>query len=98
MPAIMIVDVKEVWDKEAYAEYVRLVPQTVAKFGGRYLARGGAAENVAGDWIPGRVVLIEFDSKLQFDSWWNSPEYAAAKPLREKSARVDAIVVEGLSS
>jgi uncharacterized protein (DUF1330 family) len=32
----------------------------------------------------------------KYEAWWNSPEYRAVAPLREKSARVNAVVVEGL--
>jgi uncharacterized protein (DUF1330 family) len=42
------------------AAYGRQVPQTVAKYGGRYLVRGGAAEVVEGAWRPTYMVVLEF--------------------------------------
>ena len=32
-----------VTDPEAFAEYGKLVPDTIAQYGGRYLVRGGTA-------------------------------------------------------
>lgn len=37
---------------------------------------------------------IEAIDKFQF--WLNSPEYRMIAPLREQSAKVNAIVVEGI--
>ena len=96
MAVYMIVEAKTVMDKEGYGEYVRRVPQIVEKFGGKYLARGGKTRVVAGDWAPQRVIIIEFESIDRFNAWWNSPEYRAVAPLREKSALTNAIVVEGV--
>jgi uncharacterized protein (DUF1330 family) len=43
MAAYVIVNVK-IHDSEAYREYVRFAPPTVAAYGGRYLARAGHTE------------------------------------------------------
>ena len=50
MPVYMIVEATEVTDKKKYSEYIKKVPPTIEKFGGTYLARGGAVTVVAGDW------------------------------------------------
>jgi uncharacterized protein (DUF1330 family) len=54
MPAYVIVNIK-VHDADAYREYVRLAPPTVAGYGGRYLARAGHTEVLEGDWTPSRL-------------------------------------------
>jgi uncharacterized protein (DUF1330 family) len=91
----MIVEAKEVTDKTKYGEYIRQVPRTIEKFDGRYLARGGQVTVVSGDWNPNRLIIVEFASMDKFQAWWRSPEYRAVAPLREQSAKVNAIVVEG---
>lgn len=96
MPVYMIVEAKEVMDKKKYGEYIRKVPQTIEKFGGKYLARGGQATVVSGDWKPARIIMVRFDSMEKFQTWWSSSEYRAIAPLRELSAKTNAIVVEGL--
>jgi len=97
MSVYMIVEAKEVMDPKGYGEYIQKVPQTIAKFGGKYLVRGGSVTVLSGDWDPSRVIIVEFESKEKFQSWWNSPEYRAVAPLRERSARMNAVVIEGLS-
>lgn len=94
MTAYVIVDI-EVLDKAAYAEYVALAPATVSAYGGRYLARGGRTEKLEGDWTPGRLVILEFESLDRAKQWLNSPEYAPVKPLRHKAARSNMVVIEG---
>lgn len=61
MPAYLLVNI-QITDPQRYAEYVKVVPPTIARFGGRYLARGGRAERLEGGWEPRRVVLLEFPS------------------------------------
>ena len=96
MSVYMIIEAKEVVDKQKYSEYVRKVPSTIEKFGGKYLARGGHVTVVSGDWNPARLIVVEFTSMEKFNAWWRSPEYQAVAPLREQSAKANAIVVNGV--
>lgn len=91
----MIIEAKEVWDQEQYSEYTKRVPQTIAQFGGKYLARGGQITVAFGDWCPTRLIIVEFASMDKYLAWWNSTEYKAIAPLRERSAKTNAVVVEG---
>ena len=95
MSVYMIIDV-EVVDREAYARYVEKVPATVEKYDGRYLARGGKVKVLSGDWNPQRIILLEFPSAEHLRRWLTSPEYAPLGAIREKSAKANAVVVEGL--
>lgn len=98
MPVYMVIEAKEVMDKNKYIEYIKQVPPIVEKFGGKYLARGGKVTVVSGDWNPARVIIIEFASTDKFNAWWNSPEYRLVAPLREQSAKVNAVIIEGAES
>ncbi|HNX81440.1 MAG TPA: DUF1330 domain-containing protein [Candidatus Omnitrophota bacterium] len=97
MSVYMVIEAQKVWDKEKYGEYVQKVPPIVEKFGGKYLARGGAVTLIAGDWNPARLIIIEFGCREKFQAWWNSPEYKAVAPLREEAALVNAILIDGVS-
>lgn len=97
MSVYMIVEAKEIMDKEKYGEYIQRVPQTIEKFGGKYLVRGGQVTTVSGDWNPARLIIVKFNSMDKFQAWWNSSEYRRVAPLREQSARMNAIVVEGVA-
>lgn len=94
MPAYILVEV-EVLDPEKYEDYKKMVPASLAKYGGKFLVRGGKAENLEGSWSPKRIVITEFPSVEQARSWWSSPEYAEAKALRQATAKTEMIVVEG---
>ncbi len=95
MPAYVIVDI-DVQDRILYEEYKRLAPASIAKYGGKYLARGGATEVLEGDWIPKRFVILEFESVARAREWVNSPEYAPARNLRQQCATAHMILTEGL--
>jgi len=85
----------EVTDPQLLEEYKKLSPPTVAQYGGRFLARGGRCETLEGSWSPKRLVIIEFPSLEQAKAWANSPEYAAAKRLRQRASRSNIVIVEG---
>jgi uncharacterized protein (DUF1330 family) len=95
MPAYVIADV-EVLDAAGYEEYRQKVPATIAAFGGRYLARGGATEVLEGSWSPKRCVILEFPDMERFRAWWDSPAYVPLRRLRERTTRSHLVVTQGL--
>ncbi len=95
MPAFVIVEI-EVRDLEAYDNYRRLVPTSIEAYGGRFIARGGATESLEGDWVPERIVVLEFPSLERARQWWASPEYRDAKAIRMRAARTRMIAIEGV--
>ncbi|MBI5840139.1 MAG: DUF1330 domain-containing protein [Chloroflexi bacterium] len=94
MSAYVIVDI-EVLDPDGYKEYVKLAPEAVKLYGGRYIARGGQNETLEGEWQAKRLVILEFESIERAKQWLNSPEYAPARALRHKYAKTNMVVVEG---
>jgi uncharacterized protein (DUF1330 family) len=95
MVAFVIVDI-EIHDPGRYERYKELAPASIHAYGGRYVARGGTVEVLEGAWSPKRCVVLEFPSAEQARRWWESPEYAEAKRLRQATSTTDMIVVEGL--
>ena len=94
MPYYMVLDI-EVREPEAYAEYVRQAPETIAKYGGRYLVRGGALEPVSGGWQPERMVIVEFPSRERMQEWHTSPEYQELAAIRAGSTISRVVMVAG---
>ena len=94
MPAYVIVQVT-VNDSVAYEDYKRMVPPSLAQYGGRFLVRGGATTTLEGTWSPKRIVILEFPSAERATAWWASPEYAEAKALRQRLAHTEMLLVEG---
>ena len=95
MPAYVIADVT-VTDPPAMEEYRKQVPATLAKYGGRFLVRGGAHQTVEGDWKPARLVVIEFPSLADAQRWYDSEEYRGPKALRMRAGRTNVLIVDGV--
>jgi len=95
MPAYLIADI-EVTDPVGYDEYKKRVPAVIAAHGGRYLARGGASEVLEGTWRPKRSAIIEFPNLASMKAFWESPEYQPLRKIRERSAKSNLVVIEGL--
>ena len=95
MPAYLIADI-EVTDPVGYDEYKKLVPAVIAAHGGRYLARGGASEVLEGTWRPKRSAIIEFPNLASMKAFWESPEYQPLREIRERSAKSNLVVIEGV--
>jgi uncharacterized protein (DUF1330 family) len=95
MAAYLIADV-DVTDAAAFEEYRTKVPATEERYGGRYLGRGGATKVLEGDWEPHRLVILEFPDMASLMNWYNSPEYAPLKAIRERSAKTRIITLEGV--
>jgi len=68
---------------------------TIAKFGGRFLVRGGPHEILEGHWHPHRIVVIEFPDMAAIKAWYNSPEYAPLLAMRQPAASDHLVAVEG---
>ena len=94
MAAYLIADI-EVKESEGFAAYRKGVPAVIAAHDGRYLARGGAIALLEGDWPASRIVILEFPDMARLQAFWDSPDYAPLKELREKSSRCRILAVEG---
>lgn len=95
MKAYVIVNVA-VADPARYQDYVRAATPTVAAHGGKYVARGGRAERLEGSVDVNRVVVLEFPSYEAARGWHDSPEYRAARAIRNACSTGDLILVEGM--
>ena len=95
MAAYLVVDI-DVTNPTQFEEYKKLAPAAVAKYGGRYLIRGGAYEAVEGDWKPQRLTVVEFESMEKAKSFYRSPEYQAAIKARKGAANMDMLLVQGI--
>lgn len=86
----------EVTDPQGFEEYRQMVPATIEKYGGRFVVRGGSTETLEGQWVPKRLVVIQFDSVERAKQWWASEEYRDAKALRQRTAVTNLVIVEGV--
>ena len=93
--AYVVVQV-EVANPPQYAEYMKLSPGLIEKFGGRFVARGGRSETLEGTPANGRNVIVEFPSYERAKEFYDSAEYQAARKVRAGAATAQFVLVEGL--
>lgn len=84
----------DVTDPEAYKLYVAANAGPFAKFGARFLARGGD-HSVPEGKARARSVILEFPSYEAARACYASPEYAEALRLRKNASEADIIIIEG---
>lgn len=94
MPKGYVVARAQVTNQAAWGEYAAKAGEAIKKYGGTPLVRGGRAEVLEGEGRP-RNVVIEFASYDAALAYAKSPEYAAARKLREGAGSIDFVVVEG---
>ncbi len=90
--AIVQVDVT---DAEAYGKYAELAGPAVAKYGGEFLARGGAVEVLEGT-SRARCVIIRFADMKTAKTFYFGPEYQAALEHALPASERDYKFVEGV--
>jgi uncharacterized protein (DUF1330 family) len=95
MPAYLIVET-DITDPVQYEQYKAASPGAIAAHGGRFVVRGGETAVLEGEWRPKRLVVVEFDDLEAARHFYDSPEYQAARKLREGAASLNMVAVEGL--
>jgi uncharacterized protein (DUF1330 family) len=96
-PAYLLVQGR-VTDREGFKAYSTALPPIYRKYGGEYIALVPApqVEVVEGDPENRSIVLARFPSREAARAFWNSPEYAAAKKLREGKGTFFVTILDGL--
>ena len=93
MAAYLIVE-HIITDAAKFEEYRTKVGPMIARYGGRYLTKGGSHRfPEGGHWKPERVVIIEFPDMANLDAWYNSGEYRPLFALRKQSTSEQDMVI-----
>ena len=85
-----------VTDGDKYSEYINVTPGIIAKFGGRFIVRGGDKVTLEGPEEKWRIVVIEFPDLQTARDFYSSADYAEAKKIREGAALAQFVAVEGV--
>ena len=92
----------DVRDPEIYQQYVKANTAAFAKYGARFLARGGKPLACGGrsEALEGKArarnVVLEFESYDGARRYFHSEQYQAARALREGAAEIEMVLVEGV--
>jgi uncharacterized protein (DUF1330 family) len=95
MPKGYVIAHATVTDPDKWSQYVAKSKIALEKFEGRPIVRGGRCEIMEGNGVA-RNVVLEFPSYEAALGYATSPEYAAAKALRQGAGTIDIVVVEGV--
>jgi len=82
-------------DPDNYKNYTALTPETVARFGGKFLIRGDAVMTVEGPEFTERLVILEFPDRETALSWYHDADYQTASAFRRASSQGRMILQEG---
>jgi uncharacterized protein (DUF1330 family) len=84
----------DVSDPEEYKRYVAANAEPIARFGGRFVVRGGKHEAVEGA-SRSRNVVVEFPSYQAALDCYRDAAYQKASEIRWRTAQSDFLVIEG---
>ncbi|MEM9575713.1 MAG: DUF1330 domain-containing protein [Pseudomonadota bacterium] len=95
MPKGYIIGNIDLYDAEAYRPYSARNDELLPRYGGRFLARGGASQVVEGE-ARARHVIIEFPSYKDALAFYNDPDYQENLKIRQANSEGAIMVVEGV--
>jgi uncharacterized protein (DUF1330 family) len=95
-PGYVVAEV-EVTDPVAIKKYGEKVPETLAPFNHHYVVRSSKIQSLEGEAPKGGIVVIAFDSVEKAREWYDSPAYAAIRPIRQSAAKSRIFIVEGVA-
>jgi uncharacterized protein (DUF1330 family) len=97
-PAYVIAEVETTnHDPNAMQGYGEKAPGIMAAFGGHYVVRGGKTLALEGEAPKGYIVVIGFDSMGKARAWYDSPDYAAIRPIRQRATKSRLLLAEGVT-
>lgn len=91
-----VVGMVAIHDPETYKKYTAKTPALIAKYGGKFLARGGDIQTLEGEPFTDRMVIIEFPSQEDLQGWYNDPDYQDAIVIRQSASNGRLMTVEGV--
>ncbi|WP_235202499.1 DUF1330 domain-containing protein [Pseudomonas syringae USA007] len=88
----------EITDDEGMKPYSAQVESTFKPYGGHFIVRGGKTISLEGAAPKRRRVVIEFASVEKAQAWYNSAEYTELRKVRQRSAKTNVYLIEGVSA
>jgi uncharacterized protein (DUF1330 family) len=83
-----------VHNQERYPDYLAAAKPAFEKFGANFIVRAGPFDSMEGT-SRDRNVVVEFKDLATAKACYQSPEYQAAKAVRQKYSEADFIIIEG---
>ncbi len=97
MSAYMVAQI-EINDPEEYKKYLAGFLPIFQRYGGELLATSSSeTEVIEGEWAYPRTVIMKFPSMEDARNWHDDPDYRALAEHRQRSAKANLVLVEGIS-
>jgi uncharacterized protein (DUF1330 family) len=91
--AAYVIGEADIVNPNAMKDYGQMVMAAVDKYGGKYLARGARPQVLEGGPAH-NILIIEFEDADAARRWYASPEYQAAKAVRQGNSNLRLLLVE----
>jgi uncharacterized protein (DUF1330 family) len=82
-------------DETLYQNYLNKVDEVFEKYNGKYLCTDDSPQILEGEWNYSKVVVIQFNTKKDFEMWYHSDDYQEILHHRLASAHCDTILANG---
>ena len=96
MAAYIIANVS-ISDEKEYSKYTAVTPGIIEKYNGEFVVRGGPVETLEGRTSDARWVVLKFETEAQARAFYESPEYSAAKKIRQNASDSQFLLLQGYS-
>lgn len=97
LPAYYVAEF-EITDPQGMKPYSANVESTFKPYGGQFVVRGGQIISLEGAAPERRRVVIKFHTLERALAWYNSPEYNELRKIRQRSAKTDVYLIEGVAA
>lgn len=95
-PPLYLLAELTVRNRDKLMRYAAQVQPVMARFGGRIVAvSAGRHRILEGDWPPRVLAVHRWRSEADFDTFWDSAEYAPLKELRHEACDSRIVVLPG---
>lgn len=96
MAAYLIVELVELTDAGAFAEYRRGIGAVMNEYDGEFLSVGSNLTMLEGEWHPRVVAIVTFPTIEHIKDAYESPDHAPLRELRHRAGRFNFVAVDGV--
>ena len=96
MAAYLIVEMVELKDADAFAEYRRRIGAVMNEYDGEFLSVGSHLTLFEGEWHPRVVAILSFPTMDHIRDVYESPDHLPLRELRQRAGRFNFVAVEGI--
>jgi uncharacterized protein (DUF1330 family) len=82
-------------DFAGFSRYIAEIPAHISKHAGKYIVQGAPPTPVEGDWMPERMVIIEFPFRENAEAFLGDPDIQDLFKVRHTTTTSRLVLVDG---